>query len=132
MKNPISGSVCYFLPLPFSIFLSVARTEFPLSVPLPLCAPESDKSVLSSWPGWCYAGNRVYGPSTEYMSIPIAHDNRDRAAAASLLISGELQAHWCRAGAPCFSETGGRRGSVYFSLSPSTITKLLLLILVVC
>lgn len=121
VKMSILGPVCFSFPLPFSIFLSAAQTELACSVLLPLSGLGSDKTVLSTWPGQCCAENLVYGPSTEYMSIPIAHDNRDRAGLQQPLCWYQESCRHrvtAKAEAPCLSDTGGKRGSVYFSLLP--------------
>lgn len=67
--------------------LSVSPLHFPVacsylwlkpSLPgLPTASLVWDEINLDCQPGQCFAENLVYGPSTEYMSIPIAHDNRD-------------------------------------------------------
>lgn len=75
----ISGPLWSSFPLPLSILLSGAQTEPAWSVLLPLSGLGSDKTMLSTWSGQCCAENLVYGPSTEYASIPIAHDSRDGA-----------------------------------------------------
>lgn len=117
VKMSISGHVCFSFPLPFSISLSAAQTELARSVLLPRSGLGSDKTVLSTWPDRCYAENLVYGPSTEYMSIPIAHDNRDGARLQQPLCCYQESCRHSvptKAEAPCLSETGGKRGGVYF------------------
>lgn len=117
VKMSISGPVCFSSPLPFSIVLSAAQTRLARSVLPPLSASGSDKTALSTWPGQCYAENLVYGPSTEYTSIPIAHDNRDSVGLQPPLCWYQESCRrrvTAKAEAPCLSDTGGKRGSVYF------------------
>lgn len=67
VKMFILDPLCFAFPLAFSVRLSVAQTELARSFLLPLSASGSDKTVLSTRLGPCYAENLVYGPSTEYM-----------------------------------------------------------------
>lgn len=67
MKLSVLGAVCLFFPLHFSVSLSGALScEQAWSVLLLLSGLGSDKAMLSTWPGQCYAESLVYGPSIEY------------------------------------------------------------------
>lgn len=89
--------LCFAFPLAFSIRLSVAQTELARSFLLPLSALGSDKTVLS--PGLASAMLKIL--FTALQRSTHVHSNRpqqqrqSRAAAASLLISVELQAQGC-------------------------------------
>ena len=119
VKMSTSGPLWSSFPLPLNILLSGAQTEPAWSVLLPLSGLGSDKTMLSTWSGQCYAENLVYGPSTEYASIPIAHDSRDGAGLQQPLCWYQES---CRRGvtaiaeASCLSDTGGERVGVYSSL----------------
>lgn len=116
MKMSILGPVCFSFPSPYLWLLAVSMPGLSYCLCLgwdqirPCC--QLAQPVLF-WKSCLQPFSRVH------MSIPIAHDNRDSAGLQQPLCWYQKS---CRrqvtaeAEASCLSDTGGKKGGVYFCL----------------